>query len=73
MNSDRDIALNKAREQYQNYLRNYYHYKDIVEEYFLSQDSKYTKKEALNFEIKMNHAFDVLETLVFIFGDDVRK
>jgi hypothetical protein len=66
--------LEKAKAKYKDYLRNYLHYKDQVEDYYNENNSeKHNKKEILIIESKMNHCYDMLETLVYIFGEDVRK
>ena len=65
--------LEKAQQKYKDYIRNYYHWKDQYEDYYNNNiNSKITKKEIIDIEHRMNHAFDVTQTLVYIFGNSVR-
>ena len=63
--------LQKARQKYQENLRNYNHYKDQYEDHYYG-DKQLSKKEIEIVTHKMGQSYDVLETLTYIFGKDVR-
>jgi hypothetical protein len=62
--------LQRAKQKYKDNLRNYLVYKDIVEDHYCGSKPSKTIKEQ---EFRMNACYDVLETLVYIFGEEVRK
>ena len=43
------------------------------EDYYFNKDSKYTKKQAKEAEVKMKHCFDIMQTLIFIFKEGLEK
>jgi hypothetical protein len=66
--------LEKAQQKYQEYLRNYLVHKDDYEEYYLGEGAD-TSKYKIDIDettCKMNHCLDVLQTLTYIFGSNVR-
>lgn len=69
--------LNKAQSKYKDYLRSYNTYKDVVDEFYMvhldHKPKKISKAEAKYAETKMNHCFDVMETLLYIFGKEVQQ
>jgi hypothetical protein len=65
--------LQRAKKKYSENLRNYKHYKNEYENYYYNSIKKYSRNEIKDIEMKMNQSFDILETLVYIFGDVVRS
>ena len=64
-------VLEKAQQKYQENLRNYKYHKILYEGHY--NDNKQLEKNVIKeIELKMNQEFDVMETLIYIFGDDVR-
>ena len=66
--------LEKAQQKYKEYSRNYYHYKDMYEDHYYNEETASLNKDTIKgVTSKMNHAFDMLETLSYIFGNKVRS
>lgn len=69
-----ETLLQKAQRKYQEYLRNYYAHKDIFEDYYNGfNENNSTKRSIIDTTHKMNHCYDLLENLVYIFGEEVRS
>lgn len=65
--------LERAQSKFNDYKRNYYAHKDVYEDYYFNKDTKYTKKQAKESEVKMKHCFDVMQVLIFIFKEGLVK
>lgn len=65
-------SLQRAHQKYLEYSRNYNYYKDRYEDFYYNENTKESKRDIKDIESRMNHAFDMLQTLVYIFGEDVR-
>lgn len=63
--------LEKATQKYQENLRNYLHHKDLYEEHYNGKKQQ-SKNIIRDIEFRMNQEFDVMQTLVYIFGEKVR-
>ena len=64
--------LEKAKQKYQENLRNYHYHKDLYEEHY-NGEKQQSKNIIREIEFRMNQEFDVMETLVYIFGENVRS
>ena len=63
--------LERAKQKYQENLRNYKYHKDLYEEHY-NGEKQQSKNIIREIEFRMNQEFDVMETLVYIFGENVR-
>lgn len=64
-------ALQKAQQKYTEAKRNYYAHKDVYEDHYLC-DKQVSSQEIQKTEFKMNQEYDLMQTLVYIFGNEVR-
>lgn len=61
--------LRKAKQKYSEYSRNYYYFKDIVEDHYCGDKPC---KDIDVIETKMKHCYDTMEVLYYVFGDQIR-
>ena len=66
-------SLEIARIEYKSCLENYKKYKVLYEDYYYTPNSLISKRSIKLINNKMEHYYKVLETLVKIFGEDIRK
>lgn len=66
-------SLEIARIEYKSCLENYKKYKELYEDYYYTPNSFISKRSIKLITNKMEHYYKVLEILVKIFGEDIRK
>lgn len=61
-------VIKRAKQKYEESKRNYNHFKDLYEEYYNSSTSRLSNGEIKEITIKMNHEFDKIQEMNYIFG-----
>ena len=62
-------TIQKAQQKYSDSLRNYNYYKDIYEDHY---NGDKVNKQIKDIEMKMNNEYNLMQTLLYIFGKEIR-
>jgi len=65
-------TLQKAQQKYNEAKRNYYAFKDQYEDHYYGE-KKLSAKDIKFVDFRMKQEFDTMQTLLYIFGEEIRK